>query len=145
MWKTWRLTRGDYIIMPSIKTMKKLQTMSRSTLLMKHWKTAGVQESPYGITQYSLWPEVVPEAVFHLSPSLIWMRLKALRRSILWRCLCYKVVTVLRGLGQKIVIFDWFKSLQSLSLLSFFLKKRKCCRAGWSDIPFWELSKCIHL
>lgn len=39
--------------------------------LRRYWNTAGVEDSPYGFSQYSKWPDVVLKAVFHSSPSWI--------------------------------------------------------------------------
>lgn len=41
--------------------------ISFSTLTLRPWNTLGAQKSPYDITQYSKWPEVVLTAVFHSS------------------------------------------------------------------------------
>lgn len=53
------------------------------TSLVRHWNTEGMQESPYGMTQYWKWPKVVLKAIFHSSPSQMWNRLYALCRSSL--------------------------------------------------------------
>lgn len=54
--------------------MTYLLNMSLKLSLIKYWNIEAL-ESPYGMKQYSKWPEMVLKAVFHIYPSLMHTKL----------------------------------------------------------------------
>ena len=89
-------------------------------------KVLGALDNPNGITIHSYSPSLVVKAIFHSSPSQIWIWWYPLRKSILLKYLASDSTSILLskcGIGNRylmVILLIYMLSVYILHVLSFF-------------------------